>query len=107
MKGLPPTLCTYANACVLVFDCTQASTFETLGKQQEEFLTNAEIEHPHKFPFIVIGNKVDNNDRQVSRQQAEAWCQSVGGNVTYFETSAMSGENVNRAFLSIAAAGFS
>ncbi|TKA61698.1 hypothetical protein B0A55_11523, partial [Friedmanniomyces simplex] len=62
---------------------------------------------------ILVGNKSDlapsstvtegdsKNKRQVTRQEAEEWCR-VNRVMQYVETSAKSGENVERAFLEVA-----
>lgn len=37
---------------------------------------------PDRFPFILIGNKVDReSERRVSRQRALQWCKSKGSTV--------------------------
>lgn len=55
-----------ADCCVLVYDVTSSKSFESLDYWQNEFL--AEIVTPNNgqwFPFVVIGNKIDLNDRVV------------------------------------------
>ena len=48
-----------------------------------------------------MGNKCDKeNDRQVSKEAAEAWCKD-NGNIPYFETSALGGTNVDDAFFTM------
>ncbi|GKV32473.1 hypothetical protein SLEP1_g41076 [Rubroshorea leprosula] len=59
---------------------------------------------PRKFPFILLGNKIDidgGNSRVVSEKKAKDWCASKG-NIPYFETSAKEDYNVDDAFLCIA-----
>ncbi|GFY85766.1 RAB GTPase homolog G3A [Actinidia rufa] len=59
---------------------------------------------PKKFPFMLLGNKIDidgGNSRVVSEKKAKDWCASKG-NIPYFETSAKEDINVDAAFLSIA-----
>ena len=64
-----------ANACVLVYDITNANTFASLDKWKNEFLKQANLTDTDTFPFIVIGNKLDKNeDRQVSKEEVETWC---------------------------------
>eukprot|EP01117_Protostelium_nocturnum_P018986 TRINITY_DN8080_c2_g1_i1.p1 TRINITY_DN8080_c2_g1~~TRINITY_DN8080_c2_g1_i1.p1 ORF type:complete len:215 (+),score=65.33 TRINITY_DN8080_c2_g1_i1:74-718(+) len=89
-----------ADCCVLVFDVTIPQTFENLDMWRKEFLSQAgleptQIEH---FPFIVMGNKVDKEERSISKKMAEQWCKSHG-NIPYFECSAKDDMNVSNAFL--------
>ncbi|KAG6776250.1 hypothetical protein POTOM_019756 [Populus tomentosa] len=67
-------------------------------------LQHASPSDPKKFPFILLGNKIDidgGNSRVVSEKKAKDWCESKG-NILYFETSAKEDYNVDPAFLSIA-----
>ena len=89
-----------ADCCVLVFDCNIAKTFEDIDAWREEFLIQAGPRDPDNFPFVVIANKIDLNQREISQQRALAWCQER--NYTYFETSAKEVINVDQAFLTIA-----
>eukprot|EP01089_Gocevia_fonbrunei_P020674 TRINITY_DN775_c0_g1_i1.p1 TRINITY_DN775_c0_g1~~TRINITY_DN775_c0_g1_i1.p1 ORF type:complete len:229 (+),score=59.24 TRINITY_DN775_c0_g1_i1:32-718(+) len=91
-----------ADACVLVFDVNVAKTFENLKSWREEFLIQAGPKDPEKFPFIVIGNKIDlEQSRVVSRKRAQNWCEQTG-NIPYFETSAKEAINVEQAFQVVA-----
>lgn len=53
------------------------------------------------FPFVVLGNKVDLENRAVTNKRASAWCQAKG-NIPYFETSAKDSINVEQAFQTVA-----
>jgi len=56
-----------AEACVLVYDITNARSFENLTVWKQDFLVKANPKDPESFPFFVFGNKVDKaNDRKVS-----------------------------------------
>ncbi|CAG02018.1 unnamed protein product, partial [Tetraodon nigroviridis] len=112
-----------ADCCVLVFDVTAPNTFKTLDSWRDEFLIQASPRDPENFPFVVLGNKIDLENRQVSPDEAEpaamvavtsallcfqvttkraqAWCQSKN-NIPYFETSAKEAINVEQAFQTIA-----
>ena len=54
-----------ADCCVLVFDVTQPSTFKTLDSWRDEFLIQASPRDPENFPFVVLGNKIDLENRAV------------------------------------------
>lgn len=51
---------------MLVFDVTSAASFSALEGWRKEFLIQGEPEDPSDFPFIVLGNKTDLSDREVS-----------------------------------------
>ncbi|KAH8312816.1 hypothetical protein KR044_013054, partial [Drosophila immigrans] len=90
-----------ADCCVLVYDVTAPNSFKNLDSWRDEFLIQASPRDPEHFPFVVLGNKVDLDNRQVSTREAELWCESFS--VPYFECSAKDGSNVERAFESLAA----
>ena len=48
----------------------------------------------NKISVIIIGNKIDSNEREVNKQEAEIYCSELG--YPYFETSAKTGENVDK-----------
>ncbi|ELR14901.1 Rab7/RabGfamily small GTPase [Acanthamoeba castellanii str. Neff] len=68
-----------ADCCVLVFDVNVAAP------------SMAE-----RFPFIVLGNKTDKDERVILTKDAAAWCESHG--MRYFETSAKDGTGVEQSF---------
>jgi Ras-related protein Rab-7A len=90
-----------ADCCVLVFDVTAANSFRKLGEWHDVFLIQAGPRQPNNFPFVVIGNKVDLENREVTERRALQWCASIG-DVPYFETSARNALNVEQAFQSVA-----
>lgn len=59
-----------ADCCVLVFDVTAPNTFKTLDSWRDEFLIQASPRDPENFPFVVLGNKIDLENRQVSFSSA-------------------------------------
>lgn len=94
-----------ADACVLVYDMTDARSFDALDSWRDEFLISAAPRDPDSFPFVVMGNKVDVIDRAraVSTKKAQEWCASKGSNpIPLFETSAMDDINVEAAFDAVA-----
>lgn len=90
-----------ADCCVLVYDVTAPTTFKSLDSWRDEFLIQASPRDPENFPFIVIGNKIDQENRAVSSRRAQAWCQSKN-DIPYFETSAKEAVNVETAFITVA-----
>ncbi|KAM5145460.1 ras-related protein Rab-7a-like [Mantella aurantiaca] len=85
------------DCCLLVFDVTVPNSFHALDTWHKEFLVQADPSSPDKFPFVVIANKTDLEERQISRRQAQEWCKSY--NAEYFETSAKEATNVDQAFV--------
>ena len=52
-------------------------------------MENAGPTDPEKFPFVVMGNKLDKeSERQVNKEEAAQWCKD-NGELPYFETSAL------------------
>lgn len=60
-----------ADCCVLVFDVTAQTTFKTLDSWRDEFLIQAGPRDPDNFPFLVLGNKIDLENRQASSTQGQ------------------------------------
>ena len=96
-----------ASGALLVFDITRRKTFEAVTDWLQDLKQMAE----EGVIIILVGNKLDladhttnldgGNKRAVTREEAEGWCKREGV-VKYVETSAKSGENVERAFLEVA-----
>ncbi|KAK5089827.1 hypothetical protein LTR70_006203 [Exophiala xenobiotica] len=96
-----------ASGALLIFDITRRSTFEAVTGWLNDLRQLAE----EGIVIVLVGNKLDLADhttnidggkkRAVTRQEAEDWCKREGI-VKYIETSAKSGENVERAFLEVA-----
>uniref|UniRef100_A0A8C5R532 Ras-related protein Rab-7b n=1 Tax=Leptobrachium leishanense TaxID=445787 RepID=A0A8C5R532_9ANUR len=83
--------------CLLVFDVTSPNSFQSLETWHKEFLVQAEPADPDTFPFVVIANKTDLDERQVSPRHAQEWCSVY--RAEYFEASAKEAFNVDEAFL--------
>eukprot|EP00792_Barthelona_sp_PAP020_P005985 TRINITY_DN2873_c0_g1_i1.p1 TRINITY_DN2873_c0_g1~~TRINITY_DN2873_c0_g1_i1.p1 ORF type:complete len:224 (+),score=56.36 TRINITY_DN2873_c0_g1_i1:44-673(+) len=87
-----------ADACILVFDVTNKTSFDKLTNWHHQFSVQAISSEPDTFPFIVIGNKCDKevDERTVTPHEAKRWCTHNG--FEYFETSAKENTNVEEAF---------
>lgn len=92
-----------AHCCMLVFDVTSRTTFSSLEQWRKEFLIQGEPKDPEHFPFIVLGNKTDLPDREVTSMHAQQWCEQFGAE--YFEGSAKDDINVDKPFLRAACMG--
>lgn len=86
-----------SDCCLLTFSLDDGQSFRNLANWKKEFTYYADVKEPEKFPFVVLGNKVDVADRQVSGEEAQRWCRENGG-YPYFETSAKDATNVAAAF---------
>jgi len=93
-----------ADCCALVFDVNDDKSFESITSWKEEFLLKAGIEDSTSFPFVLLGNKIDIEDkREVAKKKALKWCEANGG-IPYFETSAKEGLGVNTSFVALGTA---
>ena len=107
-----------ASGALLVYDITRRSTFEHATGWLHDLRQIAE----EGIVVILVGNKCDlassstvtsgmangeaqgldaANERAVTVDEAEEWCKR-NGVMTYVETSARSGQNVEKAFLEVA-----
>ena len=92
-----------ADACVLVYNITNSKSFQNLKPWKDEFLLQASPNNPQQFPFMVIGNKSDLEEkRTVSQSQAKSWCEEQEEPCIFYECSAALGTNVEQAFNAIA-----
>ena len=90
-----------ADCCVLVYDVNNEKSFQNLENWREEFLAQASPSDPENFPFIVLGNKTDQDggqSRVVSEKKALSFCAASGNACPHFETSAKEDSNVQEAF---------
>ncbi|KAJ1138230.1 hypothetical protein NDU88_004621 [Pleurodeles waltl] len=92
-----------SDACILTFDVTDAESFESLDYWRKNFLDNLRIPI-EGFPIVLLGNKIDLEDRQVSKEKALSWCKER--DASYFEVSAKNDVNVDQAFEKLAADAF-
>lgn len=86
-----------SDCCLLTFSVDDNQSFLNLSNWKKEFIYYADVKEPENFPFVVLGNKVDVTERQVSSEEARMWCQE-NGDYPYFETSAKDATNVAVAF---------
>ena len=77
---------------MIVYDVTNQETYESLKYWIQSIKTHIDIDKG-EIPAIIIGNKIDIFEREVKKEDAEAFAQQEG--FKYFETSAKSGKGVN------------
>jgi small GTP-binding protein len=86
-----------AKAALLVFDLTRPATLTKLEEWHDDLIKNAGKE----VIKILVGNKNDLVDyRSVSRKDAIAFAKKIKA-LTYIETSAKTGDNVDESFKTI------
>ncbi|MFX1325298.1 MAG: Rab family GTPase [Promethearchaeota archaeon] len=89
-----------SDALFLVFDLTNPETFNTIPKWYSDILKEITISKDEIMGFVV-GNKKDLKDQiKIAFDRAKDLADSI--NLKYVETSALSGENVDEAFTTIA-----
>jgi Ras-related protein Rab-1A len=92
-KALTKGFFNNAEGIMIVFVVTNIETFDNLKnwiQSIETFMGNKMEETP----IIIIGNKIDCEEREVKTEDAESYCK--GQNYPYFETSAKTGENIDK-----------
>jgi small GTP-binding protein len=82
-----------AKGAFVVYDITRKSSFESIDKWISDLQSSAD----KKLTVVVIGNKCDLEDqRQITKEQGEEKASKL--EVAFLETSAFSGENLDKAF---------
>ena len=86
-----------AMGILLIYDVTNSKSWSNV----RNWVRNIEGNAPQTVNKVLVGNKCDlSNMRQVSTQQGEQLAREYG--MTFMETSARTGENVQEAFLLLA-----
>jgi Ras-related protein Rab-1A len=94
-----------AQAAFIVFDVCNRESFDNVKiwyKELDEFIGNKKI------PITIVGNKVDLSDQRIVKfKNGVALVDELskdysGGDISYIETSALTGENIEDAFSLIA-----
>ena len=84
-----------SDGIIFVFDLTNGTTFDGIKR----WLITCD-EQIQGFQKILVGNKLDLENREVDKERIEKFCQEK--NLKYFETSARNNINVERIFKEIA-----
>ena len=82
-----------AKGAFIVYDITRKDTFDDIDKWRNELVNSCNKE----ITIMLIGNKCDLEDsREISKEQGEEKAKSFG--FSFLETSAYSGENLEKGF---------
>ena len=81
-----------AEGVMLVYDVTNSETYENLKFWLQSIKNNMSSDMG-EIPIIIIGNKIDCEDREVIKEEAEKFWKEQG--YQYFETSAKTGDNID------------
>jgi Ras-related protein Rab-7A len=98
IDAVDPRFYADADGVVLVFDVNNATSFGDIDKWYGRATLYC---NPKKVPFLLLGNKIDIEDkRTVSQKRAQNWCQA-NNNIPYFETSTKLKINIAQAMENI------
>lgn len=92
--SLIPSYIRDSKTAVIVFDLTSKESFQKLPKWIEDIRNEST-----QMLIFIVGNKNDREDREVSKEEAEAFAEQ--NNAHYMETSAKTGDNVEALFRKI------
>ena len=81
-----------AEGIMIVYDVTNSVSFENLKYWIQSIKTHIDIDKG-EVPAIIIGNKIDIFEREVKKEDAEAFAKEQ--KFKYFETSAKNGNGIN------------
>ncbi|MGQ4834009.1 MAG: GTP-binding protein [Candidatus Asgardarchaeia archaeon] len=84
-----------ASGAIICYDVTNRKSFENIPKWISEV-----DQHCEEIPMVLVGTKKDLEDqRQVSAEEGQKLASAYG--MTFFETSAKTGENVEKPFITL------
>ena len=94
--AIPPLFCREAKCVVLVYDVTEELSFRKLSYWRENILNEVAPKNPDDLPFVLIGNKADEENRVVSKESVQTWSKLM--DIPHFDCSAKTNQNVDLAF---------
>ncbi|CAD5112425.1 DgyrCDS1647 [Dimorphilus gyrociliatus] len=96
-QAIPSSYYRGVHGILLVYSITKASSFENVSKWLNRIKKQTGSDDPE---MILLGNNCDlENERQISKKNGEEMARNL--NISFMETSAKTGININKAFYSI------
>ena len=89
-RGIPKKYYQHSDGFLIFFDVANEESFDNIYYFLEEIKKNMNIEK--KQNIYLIGNKIDLNDRIISKERAESFAKSL--EMKYFETSCKNNINI-------------
>jgi Ras-related protein Rab-7A len=97
-NALAPVVFRGVDACILVFDVSDVTSFRNIELWRRQVIEYGKIHEPEKFPFVVFANKCDLETEvtEVSIDQAKSTIEEQ--HMSLFAVSAKTGENISEGF---------
>ncbi|EAX92687.1 small GTP-binding protein, putative [Trichomonas vaginalis G3] len=95
-QSLGSTFFRGTDCLILVYDVTNAKSFENINKWKNDFVRQLELKQDSNFPFLLLGNKCDIQNKVVQASAAREYAQMNG--MIFHEVSAKTAEGVQTAF---------
>lgn len=100
-NAMGPAFYRGSEACILVYDVTDASSLESLARWKANFLKQLAIDESDadEFPFFVVGNKADTgkDTHEVDEEAGRNWSDKHRC-IRHFQVSAKTGLNLDQMF---------
>jgi Ras-related protein Rab-7A len=96
-QSLGPMFYRGTDCCILIYDVTRSTSFESITKWRNEFSTQLGLTNADDFAFLLLGNKSDLSGKVVQASAAREYAEMNGG-MLFYEVSAKTADNVQTAF---------
>ena len=83
---------------IIMFDICNKYSFNRINYWKNELINKSNCQL-HSFPILLLGNKCDNKNRQVTRDEAEIY--ALKNSMIYEEVSCKNGDNIESSFSKI------
>lgn len=95
---IPPAYCRKADGVILIYDITNSRSFDSIVFWKDRVIECS----PNKAEMMILGNKLDlEYQRAISEDSGRELTARIGSQ-SFYEVSALTGENIEQAFESLA-----